>query len=213
MYFFFLSSNLNGIDKVLHDTKENARIYNENFGGLRTIRTIPTGRRNDYWFYILLVDKRDKFAEYMGENGIAVSNSCLVLNNNCAENGVTNGAGAGILILGRGSRIENNNLTGNYHGIKALKGGNRIENNNVSDNLFDGINLSSSDNNNLSGNIVLSNNNNGINLVSSDNNNLSYNNVSSNSDKGLHLLSNSEFNIIEKSNFSAKGTPVGTASA
>lgn len=67
-------------------------------------------------------------------NGISVSNSCLVVNNNCAENGVTNDPGAGVRIEGRGSRIRDNNLNGNYHGIMLLSGGNRIEGNNMIDN-------------------------------------------------------------------------------
>jgi len=67
-------------------------------------------------------------------NGIAVSNSCLVQNNNCGENGVTNQPGAGIRVEGRGSRIKNNNLNGNYYGILMLAGGNRIEGNNMIDN-------------------------------------------------------------------------------
>ncbi|MCK5850448.1 MAG: hypothetical protein KAH23_05990 [Kiritimatiellae bacterium] len=67
-------------------------------------------------------------------NGVVVSDNCMVMNNNCVENGVTNAPGAGILIQGRGSRVEENNLNGNYYGLKVLKGGNRIENNNLIDN-------------------------------------------------------------------------------
>jgi len=58
----------------------------------------------------------------------------MVMNNNCVENGVTNAPGAGVLVTGRGSRVEKNNLNGNYYGLKVLKGGNRIENNNLIDN-------------------------------------------------------------------------------
>lgn len=69
-------------------------------------------------------------------NGIVVSTSCLVLNNNCAKNGVTNSTsiGSGICALGRGNRIENNNLTFNFCGITVYQGGNRLEGNNIIDN-------------------------------------------------------------------------------
>lgn len=68
-------------------------------------------------------------------NGISVSNSCLIINNNCGENGVTNLPGAGIRVEGRGSRIKNNNLNGNFYGIQMLSGGNRLEGNNLIDNM------------------------------------------------------------------------------
>lgn len=74
-------------------------------------------------------------------NGIVAMNSCLVMHNNVGDNGMTNQAGAGILVTGAGNRIENNNLTFNFMGLNIVTnpmdegGGNRISFNSMMGNV------------------------------------------------------------------------------
>ncbi len=69
-------------------------------------------------------------------NGIVAGHSCLVFENTCSMNGMTNNSGAGILVGGSANRIEKNNLSGNYCGIQLTNGANRVENNHVMGNVY-----------------------------------------------------------------------------
>lgn len=64
-------------------------------------------------------------AENVGD-GILVRNRCIVLNNNCRQNGFGSGDGAGIRVLNDYNRIEGNNVTTNDRGIDVAQGGNLI---------------------------------------------------------------------------------------
>jgi len=66
-------------------------------------------------------------------NGIAVDTGCCVIGNNCIGNGHGETNGAGIVAIGRGNRIENNNVVGNNIGVRVSGSGNRIQNNHMLD--------------------------------------------------------------------------------
>lgn len=52
-------------------------------------------------------------------NGIKVGSMCRVTENTCGGNGLTVTNGAGILVIGHNSVIENNNSCGNYYGYQT----------------------------------------------------------------------------------------------
>ena len=66
-------ANHDDLPYITGKTQEHARMYNKAFSGLRNIMTIPTEVRNDYWMYILLVNNRDYFIDYMKNSNIEVS--------------------------------------------------------------------------------------------------------------------------------------------
>ena len=57
------------VARNIKDTKLNAQKYNEAFLGLR----LRQGRGSCYWLYTIRVKNRDKFMEYMKDNGIMTS--------------------------------------------------------------------------------------------------------------------------------------------
>lgn len=66
--------NLRHLPLIIGATHHNANHYNTRFCGLKTIKIVRTDVRNDYWLYVLLVDKdRDGFMSYMKNAGIATS--------------------------------------------------------------------------------------------------------------------------------------------
>lgn len=65
---------------------------------------------------------RDCTVARNNSDGIKVGSMCRVSGNTCGENGVIGTAtnGAGILIIGQNSLIQDNNVCGNRHGIKSM---------------------------------------------------------------------------------------------
>lgn len=54
-----------------------------------------------------------------GGHGIEAASECTVTDNNCSRNGAQTTSGAGIHLIGSGTRVENNQLVANDFGIKA----------------------------------------------------------------------------------------------
>jgi len=67
-------------------------------------------------------------------NGISVSSDSRVVGNQCDENGVGDGDGAGIHVRGAGNRIEGNNVTDNDRGLDVDDNNNYLADNTVYDN-------------------------------------------------------------------------------
>lgn len=65
--------NFKYIEDIHNKTLSNAHIYNREFSNLKHIKTVPVKHSNDYWLYILLVDNKNQFMQYMKDNGIATS--------------------------------------------------------------------------------------------------------------------------------------------
>ena len=66
-------SNFEKLGDVILKTDNHAQYYNNAFMGLDHIKRVPVLHRNDYWLYIILVEKKDKFMEYMEDCGIETS--------------------------------------------------------------------------------------------------------------------------------------------
>ncbi len=74
------------------------------------------------------------------ENGIKVGSMSRVSDNICGQNGTSSTNGAGILVVGQNSMIDNNNCCGNYYGYKThmlTADGNLYLRNNASNNSND----------------------------------------------------------------------------
>lgn len=74
-------------------------------------------------------------------HGIRVFGEAMVRGNNCASNGFSTGAGAGILASGDNSRIEENNCANNSTGIEVTSSGNFIVRNSCANNGSAGDNF------------------------------------------------------------------------
>ena len=66
-------SNFEKLEDVISKTRKNAQYYNDAFMNLDFVKPVPVPHRNDYWLYILLVEKKPQFLEYMRDNGIETS--------------------------------------------------------------------------------------------------------------------------------------------
>jgi dTDP-4-amino-4,6-dideoxygalactose transaminase len=62
-------------ENVISKHKENAKFYDENLKGVKGVKLLERDSRMDssFWIYSLLVERKDDFAEYMKECGIATS--------------------------------------------------------------------------------------------------------------------------------------------
>ncbi|MCX5867830.1 MAG: DegT/DnrJ/EryC1/StrS family aminotransferase [Proteobacteria bacterium] len=66
-------SNFYELGNIVLKTNRHAQYYNRVFADLNCVETVPTPHRNDYWLYIILVEKKNMFIEYMKESGIEAS--------------------------------------------------------------------------------------------------------------------------------------------
>lgn len=66
-------SNLKKLSDIILKTRRNAQYYNNAFKKLDYVKTVPVPHRNDYWLYILLVDRKPEFMAYMRDHGIETS--------------------------------------------------------------------------------------------------------------------------------------------
>jgi dTDP-4-amino-4,6-dideoxygalactose transaminase len=66
-------ANFRELPTIVRKVNRHARYYDRAFERLRTIKPVPTPVRNDYWLYILLVEKKAGFAEHMKAHGIETS--------------------------------------------------------------------------------------------------------------------------------------------
>jgi perosamine synthetase len=65
--------NFRELPTIVAKVNRHAKHYDRAFAGLSTTRPVPTPYRNDYWLYIILVEKKAGFAEYMKDKGIETS--------------------------------------------------------------------------------------------------------------------------------------------
>lgn len=72
-------------------------------------------------------------------DGIQVGTRCRVVGNHCVQNGLNAAVGAGIHVLGSGSRIESNNVSHNDRGIDVDGPDNIVVKNTAASNVFSGI--------------------------------------------------------------------------
>lgn len=66
-------SNFQELDRIMAKTGGHGEYYNRAFAGLKRVKRVPVLLRNDYWLYIVLVEKKKEFMTYMEDNGIETS--------------------------------------------------------------------------------------------------------------------------------------------
>lgn len=66
-------SNFDKLGDVISRTMKHAQYYNDVFKNLDCVKRVPVPHRNDYWLYIILVEKKNKFMKYMKANDIETS--------------------------------------------------------------------------------------------------------------------------------------------
>jgi perosamine synthetase len=66
-------SNFDKLGDVMSKTRKHAQYYNNAFMNLDCVKLVPVLQRNDYWLYIILVENKTRFMEYMNDNGIETS--------------------------------------------------------------------------------------------------------------------------------------------